>query len=163
MNRPIDGERALAALADRLGDITRSRPEPAMIGIHTGGAWVAERLHETLGLATPLSLLNIGFHRDDFARIGLHPRVGPSHIAAEIEDRCVLLVDDVLHTGRTIRAAMNEIFDYGRPAVIRLAVLVDRGGRELPIAPDYVGATVSLAPERRIKLSGPRPLALEER
>lgn len=158
----VDAEAAFAELAGQMADLTRIRPAPAMVGIRTGGAWVAERLHEALGLEAPLSTLNIGFYRDDFTRIGLHPRVGPSEIAAEIEDRCVILVDDVLYTGRTIRAAMNEIFDYGRPAAIRLAVLVDRGGRELPIAPDFVGATLSLPPARRIKLSGPRPLALEE-
>lgn len=163
MSHPIDAERALAALADQLGDIARSRPEPAVIGIHTGGAWVAERLHDSLGLTTPLSTLNIGFHRDDFARIGLHPRVGPSRIAAEIEDRCILLVDDVLQTGRTVRAAMNEIFDYGRPAAIRLAVLFDRGCRELPIAADYVGERIDVPADRRLKLSGPRPLVMEER
>jgi pyrimidine operon attenuation protein/uracil phosphoribosyltransferase len=163
MSLPIDAESALAELAARMADAMRAEPEAAMVGIRTGGAWVAERLHQTLGLKTPLSTLNIGFHRDDFTHIGLHPRVGPSHIAAEVEDRCVILVDDVLHTGRTIRAAMNEIFDYGRPASIRLAVLVDRGGRELPIAPDFVGATLSLPANRQIKLSGPRPLALEER
>lgn len=158
----IDAETALSELAAQMTALADMDPEPAMIGIRTGGAWVAERLHETLGLDAPLSTLNIGFYRDDFTRIGLHPRVGPSRIETEIEGRCVILVDDVLYTGRTIRAAMNEIFDYGRPAAIRLAVLVDRGGRELPIAPDFVGATVSLPPERQVKLSGPRPLVLEE-
>lgn len=160
MSAPIDAESAFDRLAERMAALARAEPEAVMIGIHTGGAWVAERLHQALDLATPLSTLNISFHRDDFARIGLHPRVGPSQIAAEIQDRCVILVDDVLHTGRTVRAAMNEIFDYGRPAAIRLAVLVDRGGRELPIAPDYVGAAIDLPPGRRIKLSGPQPLAL---
>lgn len=158
----IDAEAALERLAECIRPLARERPAPVMIGIQTGGVWVAERLHGLLGLDTPLSTLNIGFHRDDFAHIGLHPGVGPSNVAAEIENRRVILVDDVLYTGRSIRAAMNEIFDYGRPAEIRLAVLVDRGGRELPIAPDFVGAEVSVAPGRRVKLSGPRPLALEE-
>jgi pyrimidine operon attenuation protein/uracil phosphoribosyltransferase len=162
MSVPLDAEAAFAELAGQMADLARIEPAPVMIGIRTGGAWVAERLHETLGLKTPLSTLNIGFYRDDFTRIGLHPRVGPSRIETEIEGRCVILVDDVLYTGRTTRAAMNEIFDYGRPAAVRLAVLVDRGGRELPIAPDFVGATLSLSPERQIKLSGPRPLVLEE-
>lgn len=158
----VDAEAALGHLAEQIGPLAKERPAPVMIGIQTGGVWVAERLHEALGLDTPLSTLNIGFHRDDFARIGLHPGVGPSNVAAEIENRRVILVDDVLYTGRSIRAAMNEIFDYGRPAAIRLAVLVDRGGRELPIAPDFVGAEVSVAPDCRIKLSGPHPLVLEE-
>lgn len=160
MSAPVDAEAAFAELAGQMTELARGEPAPAMIGIRTGGAWVAERLHEALGLQTPLSTLNIGFYRDDFTRIGLHPRVGPSRIETEIEDRCVILVDDVLFTGRTVRAAMNEIFDYGRPAAVRLAVLVDRGGRELPIAPDFVGARLSLPPGRQIKLSGPRPLAL---
>lgn len=157
-----DAETAFERLAGQMTELANRWPAPVMVGIHTGGVWVAERLHESLGLDTPLSTLNTGFHRDDFSRIGLHPGVGPSNIAAEIEDRHVILVDDVLYTGRSIRAAMNEIFDYGRPAAIRLAVLVDRGGRELPIAPDFVGTRISPAPERRIKLSGPRPLVLEE-
>lgn len=158
----VDAEAALERLVEQIEPLARKRPAPVMIGIHTGGVWVAERLHQALGLETPLNALNIGFHRDDFARIGLHPGVGPSNVTADIQDRCVILVDDVLYTGRSIRAAMNEIFDYGRPAAIRLAVLVDRGERELPIAPDFVGAEVSVAPDCRIKLSGPRPLVLEE-
>lgn len=149
---------------DRLttGLRTLADAEPVMVGIHTGGAWLAERLHDTLALAEPLSTLNISFHRDDFAHIGLHPRVGPSDMRTDIENRTVVLVDDVLHTGRTIRAAMNELFDYGRPHAIRLAVLVDRGGRELPIAADFVGLERTMPPDRQIKLKGPDPLVLEE-
>lgn len=133
--------------------------DPVMVGIHTGGVWLAERLHAELGLATPLSSLNISFHRDDFSRIGLHPRVGPSDLRTAIDERTVVLVDDVLHTGRTVRAAMNELFDFGRPGAIRLAVLVDRGGRELPIAADFVGLEGPC--QRAVKLTGPQPLALQ--
>ena len=102
---------------------------------------MAERLREQLGVTMPLGTLDISFYRDDFSRIGLHPEVKPSRIPFEVEGRHILLVDDVLNTGRTMRAAMNELFDFGRPASIRLAVLVDRGGRELPIAARFVGAT----------------------
>jgi pyrimidine operon attenuation protein/uracil phosphoribosyltransferase len=126
-----------------------------MIGIHTGGVWVAKRLHQSLGLTTPLGSIDISFYRDDFSRIGLHPQVKASEIPDDIEDRCLILVDDVLQTGRTIRAALNEIFSWGRPTTVQLAVLVERGGRELPIQPDVVGARLDLKPSQYIKLSGP--------
>lgn len=131
-----------------------------MIGIHTGGVWIAERLHQMLGISSPLGSLNISFYRDDFTRIGVHPQVKPSNIPESVEDRHIILVDDVLYTGRTIRAALNEIFDYGRPSNICLAVLVDRDGRELPIQADIVGTHVELAGDQQIKLSGPDPLEL---
>jgi pyrimidine operon attenuation protein/uracil phosphoribosyltransferase len=135
--------------------------EPAIIGIHTGGIWIAERLRDKLKIGTPLGQLNIAFYRDDFSRIGMHPHVTPSKLPFEVEGRHIILVDDVLHTGRTIRAAMNEIFDFGRPASITLAVLVDRSGRELPIEAQAVGKTLKLKPAEHVKLSGPEPLALE--
>jgi len=134
--------------------------EPAMIGIHTGGVWVAERLHDSLGLNQPLGKLNISFYRDDFTRIGVHPQVNPSSLPFSVEDRCIILVDDVLYTGRTIRAALNEIYDYGRPARVILVTLVDRGGRELPIQADVVGARMALSEVEQVKLSGPTPLQL---
>ena len=108
-----------------------------LVGIHSGGAWVAQRLHRLLGLDTPMGLLNISFYRDDFGKRGLHPQVKPTSMPFDVEDRPLILVDDVLYTGRTTRAAINELFDYGRPASIRLAVLADRGGRELPVAATY--------------------------
>ena len=128
-------------------------PDTVVVGIHTGGVWVAERLHALLGCTPPLGMLDISFYRDDFSRIGLHPQVKPSNLPFDLEGRAILLVDDVLHTGRTVRAAMNELFDYGRPASIRLAVLVDRGGHELPIRPDFVGLTLSVQPHQNINLS----------
>lgn len=124
-----------------------------MIGIRTGGVKVAEYLHRELGFQTPLGQLNIAFYRDDFSRIGLHPVVGASDLPFDVEDRPILLVDDVLNSGRTIRAAMNEIFDFGRPASIALAVLVEREGRELPIHADVAGHTLALAPGQQIKLN----------
>ncbi len=159
---PLDPGALLSALA---ADLTaklnrRSAPDPVMVGIHTGGLWIAGELHRRLGIREPLGSLDISFYRDDFTRIGLNPQVRPSHLEAPIRDRHVVLVDDVLFTGRTVRAALNEIFDYGRPASVILAVLIDRGGRELPIAPDAVGATLELPPGQQIKLAGPDPLSL---
>ena len=137
------------------------RNDPVIIGIHTGGIWVAEKLNKALEIDTPLGHLNIAFYRDDFSRIGMHPTVAPSNLPIDIEDRHIILVDDVLYTGRTIRAAMNEIFDYGRPASICLAVLVERSGRELPVHADVCGKSITLNDKEHVKLSGPEPLALE--
>ena len=129
------------------------RPETVMIGVHTGGAWIAEQMHAALGLTTPLGFLDISFYRDDFARVGLNPQVKKSTIPLDIEDASIILVDDVLYTGRTVRAAMNELFDYGRPRRIDLAVLADRGGRELPVAARFVGTQVSLADNQSLNLT----------
>ena len=134
---------------------------PALIGIHTGGAWVAQHLNSLLKLEEPTGLLDISFYRDDFTRIGVNPQVKPSNIAFEVDDRNIILVDDVLHTGRTIRAAMNEIFDFGRPASITLVTLVERSGRELPIQPDVSGLRPPLEAHEHIRLKGPEPLSLE--
>jgi len=132
-----------------------------MIGIHTGGVWLAEKLHQALGIKAPLGELNITFYRDDFTRIGMHPQVTPSSLEFDVEDQHIILVDDVLHTGRTIRAALNEIFDYGRPASVILVTLVDRSGRELPISADVSGVQLALGPNEQVKLNGPEPLSLE--
>jgi pyrimidine operon attenuation protein / uracil phosphoribosyltransferase len=134
--------------------------DPLMVGIHTGGVWIAEALHRALELTSPLGSLDISFYRDDFSRIGIHPQVRPSHLPEDINDRDIILVDDVLQSGRTIRAAINELFDYGRPERILLAVLIDRSGRELPIAADIVGAHIPLPRTTHVKLSGPAPLQL---
>lgn len=134
---------------------------PVMVGIHTGGVWIAERLHHRLELRDPLGTLDITFYRDDFTRIGLNPEVKASHLPVNIDDRHIILVDDVLHTGRTTRAAMNVIFDYGRPKSILLAVLVERDGRELPIQPDVVGKHLKLGAHQHVKLKGPGHLMLK--
>lgn len=131
-----------------------------IIGIHTGGTWVAEQLHQQLNNPHPLGELNISFYRDDFTRIGLHPQVSPSNLPFEMDSAEIILVDDVLYTGRTIRAALNEIFDFGRPANVTLAVLVDREARELPIRADVTGTCITLASQQQIKLNGPDPLQL---
>lgn len=135
--------------------------EALMIGIHTGGVWVAERLHAQLGLQQPLGKLDISFYRDDFSRIGMNPQVKPSQLPTTVDDSHIILVDDILHTGRTIRAALNEIFDYGRPASVTLVVLGERSGRELPIQADIVGQHLSLSEHEHAKLTGPEPLQLE--
>jgi len=126
--------------------------DTALIGIHTGGVWLAERLHAALGIALPLGLLDISFYRDDFDKAGLHPQIKPTQIPFEVDGRHIVLVDDVLYTGRTVRVAMNELFDYGRPASISLAVLIDRGGRELPVAAQYVGARLEVPSGRMLVL-----------
>lgn len=132
------------ALIDDLAEQIRPylQPGTAMLGIHTGGVWVMEALTERLTQPIECGVLDIAFYRDDFSRVGLHPEVKPSHIPFDVENRDILLVDDVLYTGRTVRAAMNLVFDYGRPASLKLAVLIDRGGRELPVCAQYVGATL---------------------
>lgn len=124
----------------------------AMIGIHTGGVHVAKALHQKLGLQEPLGMLSISFYRDDFSRIGLHPTVGATDLPQNIENRTLILVDDVLYSGRTVRAALNEIFDYGRPARVLLACLVERSGHELPIRSDITGLSLDLKAGQHIKL-----------
>lgn len=132
-----------------------------MVGIHTGGVWVAEQLHSLLEIKQPLAQLDISFYRDDFSRIGINPQVKPSQLPISVDDCHIILVDDVLHTGRTIRAALNEIFDYGRPATVTLVVLGERSGRELPIQADVVGQHIQLGEHEHVKLTGPEPLKLE--
>jgi pyrimidine operon attenuation protein/uracil phosphoribosyltransferase len=134
--------------------------QPIIVGIETGGAWIAEALHRRIAPDAELGCLNISFYRDDFTRTGLHPTVKPSSLPTDIDDRTIILVDDVLHSGRTVRAAMNEIFDYGRPKKILLAILIDRGEREIPVQADIVGASMELDSDSHIKLEGPEPMRL---
>lgn len=133
---------------------------PRFVGIHTGGVWVANALLKELNSEEPLGILNVSFYRDDFSRSGLHPQVRPSQLPFDIVDQHLILIDDVLMSGRTIRAALNELFDYGRPASVTLVCLLDLNARELPIRPDIVGATLSLEQNQRVKLTGPEPLAI---
>jgi pyrimidine operon attenuation protein/uracil phosphoribosyltransferase len=146
-----DVDPLIARMADAIAPTLT--PETVIVGIHTGGVWIGERLHALLGCKQPLGTLDISFYRDDFSRIGLHPQVKPSNLPFDLEGRDILLVDDVLHSGRTVRAAMNELFDYGRPASIRLAVLVDRGGHELPIRPDFTGLVLAVPAHQNVNLS----------
>jgi pyrimidine operon attenuation protein/uracil phosphoribosyltransferase len=146
-----DPEQLVRDLAERMrGAIS---PEAGLVGIYTGGAWVAERLHRQLGLATPLGMLAVTLHRDDFGVRGLHREVRRSQIPFAVDDREVVLVDDVLHSGRTVRAALNELFDFGRPRAVRLAVLADRGGRQLPVSADFMGAKIEVAQDEELVLS----------
>ena len=146
-----DPEQLVKELAERMrGAIA---PDAGLVGIYTGGAWVAERLHRQLGLTTPLGVLAVTLHRDDFGVRGLHREVRRSQIPFPVDNREVVLVDDVLHTGRTVRAALNELFDFGRPRAVRLAVLADRGGRHLPVSADYLGARIEVAKDEELVLS----------
>jgi len=143
-------DRMASEIAAALGPAT---PQLLVVGIHTGGVRVAQALHARLDVATPLGALDISFYRDDFSRIGLHPQVRRSELPATLDERTILLVDDVLYSGRTVRAALNELFDYGRPARVLLAALVERTGHELPIRADFAGTRRDLAPGVQVRLN----------
>ncbi len=154
-NKNDDIEKLLGSMTNELHELiqTRNLEDPVMVGIHSAGVWIAQKLHQSLAINEPLGELNISFYRDDFSRIGLHPQIKPSKLPFSIENKHIILIDDVLYTGRTIRAAMNELFDFGRPASITLAVLIDRGGRELPIEAQVVGLKSTMDEKRYFKLS----------
>lgn len=151
-------DRALDRLAQALAPLPLA--DLQWVGVHTGGYWLAQHLVARLGAAAEVAALDVSFHRDDFSAVGLRAGAQPSTLPAGLDGADVLLVDDVLQTGRTVRAALDELFDYGRPARVRLAVLLDRGGRELPVAPDFVGHRLELPADRQVKLLGPDPLQL---
>jgi pyrimidine operon attenuation protein/uracil phosphoribosyltransferase len=148
----LDAEAIYVELARRVREHIAGR-SPVLVGVHTGGVWLAERLRADLGIAPEVGILDVSFYRDDYSQGGLSKGVRPSRIPFDINDADVLLVDDVLNTGRTVRAAMNELFDYGRPARIELAVLVDRGGRELPVSTSLVGRTIEVPADVSVVLS----------
>jgi len=148
----LDAEALYRTLATRARELYAGNA-PKLVGVHTGGVWLAERLRRDLRIEAPVGILDVSFYRDDFDRSGLKVDVRPSQISFDVAGSRILLVDDVLNTGRTVRAAMNEIFDYGRPDRIDLAVLVDRGGRELPVAPTLVGATLEVPAEIAVVLT----------
>ncbi|HJV83640.1 MAG TPA: bifunctional pyr operon transcriptional regulator/uracil phosphoribosyltransferase PyrR [Noviherbaspirillum sp.] len=151
-NPKFDAEALYKVLAERVKASLANAENVAIVGIYSGGAWLAERLAAELQLQERLGFIDVSFYRDDYAEKGLHAEVKPTHIPFEVEGATIVLVDDVLYTGRTTRAAINELFDYGRPAKIMLAALVDRGGRELPIAADFVADTVALANGQQLVL-----------
>jgi len=153
----------LTKLETELKDLISSRKlsNPLMIGVHSGGAWIAEQLHQRLNIQDPLGVMDISFYRDDFSQIGMHPQVKPSQLPAHMEGRDIILIDDVFYTGRTVRAALNEIFDYGRPKQVLLGVLIERDGQQIPLKPDCVGCSITLPAGQRIKLTGPIPLGVD--
>lgn len=164
---PLPVAPLLAQLAQDLRMTLAQLPQPqAMVAIQKGGSWLAEQLYQDLHLEMPLGSLDISFYRDDFTHIGLHPQVKPSHLPFTVEGSHIILVDDVLYTGRTVRAALNELFDYGRPKQVILLVLATRSGRELPIKADLVGIHLEVPPEMHLVVEDaqltfrPRPDAL---
>jgi pyrimidine operon attenuation protein / uracil phosphoribosyltransferase len=151
-NPKFDAEALYKVLADRVKSVLANAENVAIVGIYSGGAWLAERLAAEMQLKDRLGFIDVSFYRDDYAERGLHAEVKPTQIPFDVEGATILLVDDVLYTGRTTRAAINELFDYGRPAKIMLAALVDRGGRELPIAADFVADTATLSDDQQLVL-----------
>ncbi|HYL87732.1 MAG TPA: bifunctional pyr operon transcriptional regulator/uracil phosphoribosyltransferase PyrR [Burkholderiales bacterium] len=151
MTKLPEAEKLCAQLVNELKP--RIGPKTAMVGLYTGGAWLAERLHKDLALKAPLGLMDIAFYRDDYAARGLKHDPKRTKIPFDVNGAELLLIDDVLYSGRTVRAAMNELFDYGRPASISLAVLVDRGGRQLPICAQHCGAKVDVPAGQRLRLT----------
>ncbi len=146
-----DAEAALGALVERMrGSVAANA---ALVGIYSGGAWLAERLAKRLPGSHPVGFIDVSYYRDDYALSGLKPNTRRTSLPFDVEGATIVLVDDVLYTGRSVRAAVNELFDFGRPERIELAVLVDRGGRELPIEATYVGATITVPRDRTIVLS----------
>lgn len=168
-NHPINIDELLDQMTDSLVERLSKKQihDPYVVGIHTAGVWVAEALHQRLQkrieIETALGKLNSSYYRDDFAQRGLSKQIQPSALPISLEGRHIILVDDILFTGRTIRAAINELFDYGRLASITLAVLIDRGGRELPIHAHVIGLSEALADQYAFKLVNPEQLTLEIR
>ncbi|MBC7859313.1 MAG: bifunctional pyr operon transcriptional regulator/uracil phosphoribosyltransferase PyrR [Burkholderiaceae bacterium] len=148
----LDAEALYGVLLQQVRGGLAGVANAAIVGIHSGGAWLAERLARDLGLEARLGVLDVSFYRDDFAEKGLHADIKPTQINFDVNGATILLVDDVLYTGRTTRAAINELFDYGRPARIMLAALADRGSRQLPVAADFVAAKVELDQSRALVL-----------
>ena len=150
MTLSLDAEALYAQLRDGVRALIT--PQTQLVGIWSGGAWLAQRLHADLGREGKPGTVSSRMHRDDFGERGLAAGADATTLPFAVDGADILLVDDVLHTGRTIRAAMNELFDYGRPERIRLAALLDRGGRHLPVAPTFLGAHVDLEAGREIVL-----------
>ena len=147
----LDAEALYAEL--RQGVRALLRPDAALVGIWSGGAWLAERLQRDLGLAGANGVISSTLHRDDFSARGLAGGTDATHLPFDINSRHIVLVDDVLFTGRTVRAVVNELFDFGRPASVTLAVLVDRGGRELPVAAAFAAAKIVMPATQRLSLA----------
>ena len=149
----LDAEALYAALRDGVRRLLAERADAHLVGIWSGGAWLAARLQSDLQREGEAGVITSTLHRDDFAERGLAADGGATRLPFPIDGAHILLIDDVLYTGRTIRAAVNELYDFGRPASVTLAVLVDRGGRELPVEPAFAAARVTLAPAQRLSLA----------
>lgn len=151
-----DLQRTLVRISHEIVERSSGGEGLALVGIHTRGAVLAERLRplvaEFAGREVPLGDIDISFYRDDLTRRGPEPVVNSSHLDFPLDGATVVLVDDVLYTGRTARAAIEALFDYGRPAKVQLAVLADRGHRELPIRPDYVGKNLPTSRQERVNV-----------
>ena len=145
-----DAEQALTVLAEHMRGVA---VDARFVGIYSGGAWIAERLARMIPGEHPVGYIDVSFYRDDYHQKGLKPEVKSTSLPFEVGGATIVLVDDVLYTGRSVRAAINELFDYGRPGRIELAVLVDRGGRELPIEAAYVGARLTVPHQLSVVLS----------
>lgn len=158
-----EAEQLLAELAQQMQGAIAF--DARLVGIHSGGAWLAERLSAMLSGDHPFGTMDVSFYRDDYDKVGLKPKVRRTELPFDVDGARLVLVDDVLFTGRSVRAALNELFDYGRPASVELAVLIDRGGRELPIEPTYCGARIAVVSEQSVVLNrtedGLLSLALE--
>jgi pyrimidine operon attenuation protein/uracil phosphoribosyltransferase len=152
-NHDFDAEALYRTLLEQVRPALIGVPDAAIVGIHSGGAWLAERLAADLDLGARLGFIDVSFYRDDYAKKGLHPDVKPTQIGFNVDRATIVLVDDVLYTGRTTRAAINVLFDYGRPARILLAALADRAGRELPVAADFVATSVTLDAQQSLALA----------
>ena len=148
----FDAEALYRILLGQIRTAVAGLDNVAIVGIYSGGAWLAERLARDCHIRQPVGYIDVSFHRDDYASRGLHQDVKPSQIPFSVDGATIILVDDVLNTGRTTRAAINELFDYGRPAQILLSCLVDRGGRELPYAADFIASMVTLPADTSLNL-----------
>jgi pyrimidine operon attenuation protein/uracil phosphoribosyltransferase len=150
-----NAENLLRALSQKLAPLLQENT--ALVGIHSGGVWLMQRLQELLkdtiaAKGIEIGSLDVSFYRDDYAKRGLKPENRPSQIPFEVDNKHIILIDDVFYTGRTTRAALNELFDYGRPASVTLVALINRGGRELPIAPQIVAAELPLESHQNLQL-----------
>jgi len=152
-----DIERSISRLAMEIVEKNRQVENLALIGIHTGGVFLAQRIHryiqETEKVNLPIGSLDITLYRDDWSLISLNPIVKKTDISFSVADKILVLIDDVIYTGRTIRAALDAVMDFGRPRLIQLAALVDRGGRELPVQPDFTGQKVQVGDDEHVHVA----------
>jgi pyrimidine operon attenuation protein/uracil phosphoribosyltransferase len=152
----IDAEALYRELLSQIratyGESLTQTGAPVLAGIYSGGVWLAERLAKDLNVAE-FGVVNVSLHRDDYAKKGLHSQASPTSLPFEVDNRKILLIDDVLSTGRTVRAAVNELYDFGRPAAVELAVLADRGGRELPMAARFTGGLADVPANANLVLA----------